>query len=287
MKKENAFKEYFYDFLAGVFGSVLYSVAVNIFATPNNIAQGGVIGVAMLLNHIFPVIPTGVFSFGINLPIFLVAWRKIGGKFIFKSFLVNVLLSFFIDFFAFLPEYKGDTILAALFCGVMSGSALAVIFVRSMTTGGTDIIANLIRLKHPRISVGRIILISDYAVVILSLIVYGNVENSMYSLILIFVSTRVLDRIIYGISDSKVLMIITKKHQIIASGIMKEFGRGVSIIPVDGAYTGEQKKMLICAVRKNESLKIVKLIEQTDKNSFTIILNSAEISGLGFEKNKI
>lgn len=261
---------------------MLYSAAIHIFSEKNGIAQGGITGAAMLINHIFPFLPIGTVALLMNLPLFLIAWKKIGGKFIVKSFLVTVFLSVSIDAFSFLPSYTGDKLLAAVFCGGISGLSMALIFMRGLTSGGTDIIAKLIRLKKPQFSMGKLILAADFAVVISAGLVYGNFESAMYSLILIFVSSFVIDKILFGLTDSRTLLIVTQNAQKSALLLMCEIGRGVSVISIEGGYTGESKKLLLCAMRRGEVNRVVKLISEIDKTAFTIVLPSSEIIGEGF-----
>ncbi len=281
---KNKIKETFLDVIFCGGGCILYSVAIAVFAEKNGIAHGGVTGVAMLINYLFPMIPTGVASFLLNVPLFVVAFLKIGGKFISGSFLVTAFLSFSIDAFAFLPAYTGDKMVSAIFCGVLSGVAIAMILMRNLTSGGTDILAKLIRLKKSHFSMGKLILISDFFVVILAGIVYRNFESVMYSLIMLFATSYIIDKILFGLTDSRTLMIITSEWQKISLVIMSEIGRGVSIVDVGGAYTGEHRKMLICAVKRSEVSRVAKIIPDFDEKAFTIILPSNEIMGEGFRR---
>ena len=279
-------KETFLDIIYCGGGCILYSAAIRIFAENNDIAQGGVTGVAMLVNFLFPEIPIGVGVFLLNLPLFLIAWKKIGGKFIVKSFLVTVFLSFVIDSISFLPTYTGDKMLASIFCGVLSGISMALVFIRGLTTGGTDILAKLIRLRKPSFSMGRLILICDFFVVTLSGFVYGKIESALYSLVLIFVSSYVIDKILFGLTDSRTLLIITEKHKEISAVIINELGRGVSLVETEGGYTGKGRKILLSAMLRGEVKRVTEIIAEYDKNAFTIILPSSEIVGEGFENRK-
>ena len=279
---KNKIRETLLDIIFCGGGCIIYSAAINIFAENNDIAQGGVTGIAMLINYLFPKIPIGIGAFLLNLPLFLVAWKKIGGKFIGKSFLVTVFLSLAIDTISFLPTYTGDKMLASIFCGVLSGFSMALVFMRGLTTGGTDILAKLIRLRNPRMSMGRLILICDFFVITLSGFVYGKIESAMYSLVLIFVSSYVIDKILFGLTDSRTLMIVTEKHEKMAEVIMNEMSRGVSFLEASGGYTGKKRKILLCALKKSEVSKVMRLLGEIDTNAFTIILPSSEIIGEGF-----
>ncbi len=280
---KNRFKEAFSDMIFCGGGCILYSAAVRIFAEENDIAQGGATGAAMLINYLFPRVPIGVGVLLLNIPLFLLAWKFIGGKFIAKSFLVTLFLSVSLDVMSFLPTYTGDRLLSSIFCGVLSGAAMALIFIRGLTSGGTDILANLVRLKFPHISMGRIILISDFAVVIASGFVYGNAESAMYSLILIFVSSYVIDKILFGLTDSRTLLIVTSRPQKIALEIMKSVGRGVSLLSAEGGYTGKSRKIILCALKRSEAAGAIKKVNELDENAFCIVLPSSEIVGQGFK----
>ena len=182
------------------------------------------------------------------------------------------------------PAYRGDSIIISLSGGVLSGISLALVFIRGATTGGTDILAKLIRMKFPNITLGKIILFFDFLVISISAIISRNIETALYSLILIFVSTYCIDYFIYGASHSKTLMIVTSKYREISYQITDEVKRGLTLVPVEGGYTGEQKKMIVCAVRGNEVVKINQIVRKTDANAFTIISDAGEIIGLGFRK---
>ena len=262
MNKSNI-KEYVWDFIICFAACVIFSIGVNVFVIPNDLVQGGLMGIAIIINKIFPFLKTGIITFIMNIPLFILSWKKIGGPFIVKSFVVTTMLSICLDVFNFFPAYRGDSIIISLSGGVLSGISLALVFIRGATTGGTDILAKLIRMKFPNITLGKIILFFDFLVISISAIISRNIETALYSLILIFVSTYCIE-ISYQISD--------------------EVKRGLTLVPVEGGYTGEQKKMIVCAVRGNEVVKINQIVRKTDANAFTIISDAGEIIGLGFRK---
>ena len=275
---------YVTDFLFWVVGSLFYSAAVNVFSVPNNISLGGLTGIATLLKYSFGT-PVGLMVFVMNIPLFIIAWKMIGVKFIVRTFIASSMTSAFIDIFAkYFPHYTGDRLLAAIFCGLFCGLGLAIIFVRDATTGGTDIVAKLVHIKRPNISIGRVILACDALVVISAGLVFRNFESMLYAAIAIFVTSRTVDYIIYGTGHGKMLLIVTKKADEISKEITSTMGRGVTILPVKGGYTGEEKSMLVCAIRSHEIAKINKIIKQTDENAFMIITEAGEILGEGFTK---
>ncbi len=282
-KRGSAVREGVTDVLMWIIGCLLYAAAMNVFNVPNQIAPGGVSGIAMLLNHLFHT-PIGLMVLAINVPIFLIAWKFLGWRFLLNSMIATVLLSVSIDVTApFLPAYQGDRLLAALFGGVLSGAGMALIFIRGATTGGVDIISRLLRRKWPHLPMGRLIMFCDLVVVAAAWIVYGNMESALYAIIVIFVSGQVIDYIMYGTGNGKMLFVVTTHAKEIADAVTKEMHRGVSILPVRGGYTGEDKNMLICAVRSSEVARLSRIIRRIDQNPFIVVAEAGEILGEGFK----
>lgn len=285
MKKERI-KEYAVDFFVCLTACIIYSVGLNVFVIPNGLVQGGIMGIAIIINRVFPFLGAGVLTLLMNIPVFFAAFRKIGGVFIVKSFVTTVMMSFFIDFFDFLPAYSGEMIIASVFGGLISGISLALIFIRGATTGGTDIIAKLIRLRYPNVTMGKVIMILDVFVITLSALTMSDVERALFSAILIFIGAYFIDYFIYGASHSKLLLIITQNHSEISEKITDVMHRGHTVIPVEGGYTNQSKKMILCAVRSNEAVKLTRIVKQTDPDAFTVISDAGEIIGLGFRKEQ-
>ncbi len=281
IKKESA-KEIILDVIILIAGSFIYSVGVNCFVVSNDIASGGVTGLAILINHLtnFPV---GVSIFLLNVPLFIVSFVVLGRTFILKTLFSTFLTSLFIDVgVLFMPSYSGDKLLAALFGGAIMGAGLGIIFTRGSTSGGTDILSRLLRKKFPHVSMGRLMMICDMCVALLAGLVYKNIESILYATVVFLISGKAIDFVLYGASSGKMMMIITSKADIIAKAITKETPRGVSILPVQGAYTGEERHMLLCVVRPSEVAKIRKIVKRFDSEPFIIISDASEILGKGF-----
>ena len=273
------------DTLFFIAGSLFYSAGINIFAVPNNIAQSGVTGLAIVLNYFFHI-PVGVANFLLNIPLFLLAWFFIGKKFVIRTLYVVAILSATLDLSTlFYPTYSGDTLLAALFCGVLTGIGLAVVMLRGATSGGTDIAGKLLKHFFPQFSIGTGITISNAVVVLIGALTYRSVESAMYAIVVIVICGKVLDYVLYGIGKGKMLMVITKKPDEMAKAVTSQMPRGVSILPVRGGYTGEEKSMLVIAVHSNELLKVQKILLDVDDRAFTIIAEAGEIFGQGFKQN--
>lgn len=268
--------------LIWIVGCSLYAIAVNSFVVPNDIAQSGVTGLAVFFNHLFSV-PVGVTNFVLNVPLLILMWLFLGKKLVARTLWVTLLLSIALDAFAFMPDYTGDKILASLFCGLLQGAGLGIIMITGATSGGTDIVARLVHKRFPHITVGSVVLAADAAIVAANMILLGSINSGLYAIIMIFVSTRVIDSLIYGTGNGKMLMIVTKKPDEVSKAIVSSSRRGVSVLPAKGAYTGEDKGILICVVRKAEVSGIIKTVKATDSNTFIIVSEANEILGEGFK----
>lgn len=272
------------DVVFWVIGSIIYAIAINVFSVPNHLSLGGFTGIATILNSLF-LMPVGTTILILNIPFFIISLKKFGVGFIIKTIVATALTSVFIDLLSpFVIPYSGDTLLAAIFCGVLSGVGLAIILTRGATTGGTDIIAKLIRLKYSHISIGKIILAVDAFVAIASGIVYKSFESTLYSAIVIFISSRTIDYIVFGAGGGKMLLVITNYGDLMAKTITNELARGVTLLPAKGGFTGDDKNMLMCAIRPHEISRLNRIIRAVDESAFVIVTDAGEIFGEGFTK---
>ncbi len=272
-----------------IVGSVMYSAAVSLFVTPLKFAAGGVTGLGILVNYLVPFISTGTFVFVANIPLFVLAWRKFGFRFIARTVFATALVSGLIDLFSWCGErynwfFDGEEkLVGAIFGGIIAGAGIGIVFLGGATTGGLDILARLLRLKFPHLSVGRLILICDFVVVVLSGIVYRSVESVLYSIIIVFLSSLAVDYVVAGRSHSKLLFIMTDFYEEVTKDIIAICGRGVSVIPAKGGYTGKDKNMLMCVVRTHEVARVRDVVAKYDEKPFIIIADSSEVLGQGFK----
>lgn len=268
-----------------IIGCSLYAIGVNSFSIPNSIAQSGITGLAVIFNHLFEF-PVGTANLIMNIPLLILMWLFLGKKLVARTLWVTVLLSTALDVFAmFMPPYEGDKILASLFCGLLQGAGLGMIMITGATSGGTDIVGRLVHKRWPHITVGTIVMISDALVVAAGMLVFKSVESGLYAIIMIFVSTKVIDAMIYGTGNGKMLMIVTDKADEVSKAIIHSSPRGVSIVPATGAYTGKGKNILICVARKHEISGILKTVRAIDDKTFIIVSEANEILGEGFNKS--
>lgn len=271
------------DFICVLSGSVLFSVSVNVFSVPNNFVQGGLTGISIMLNSLFPALPVGTLIFIMNVPLLATAYFQLGKSFILKTATAVAASTAAIDALApLLPQYRGDSFLASVFCGVFAGAGIGLIMLSGATTGGTEIAAILIKKRAAFISVGRLILIIDFCVIASSFFVFRSIEGIMYAVVAVFVSASLIDLIISGGVRNKMLLIITEKPKEISQAVFSLLGRGVTFIDVRGGFTGDKKSLVFCVVRASEVSSINRILPLTDENSFTVISDAGEVFGRGF-----
>lgn len=279
------------ELLLCVVGSFMYSAAVSLFVTPLRFAAGGVTGLGILVNYLVPFISTGTFVFVANVPLFLIAWKKFGFRFIARTVFATALVSGFLDLISYLGARYGwffdgeEKLVGAIFGGIIAGAGLGVVFLGGATTGGLDILARLLKLKFPHFSVGRLILMCDFVVVLLSGIVYKSAESVLYSIIIVFLSSIAVDYVVAGRSHSKLLFIMTDYYEDVTRDIIAICGRGVSVIPAKGGYTGKDKNMLMCVVRTHEVARVREVVAKYDEKPFIIVAESSEVLGQGFKSH--
>lgn len=276
-------KKIIFDIIYFIVGATIYSVAVNVFLSANQISPGGFTGVAAVINHVTKI-PTGMMLFIFNIPILILGYIKMGGMFILKTSFVTALVSFGLDISArLLPPLETDGILASIFGGILMGLGFSLILLRGATTGGIDIIAKLVNRKYRHLSVGKIILIADGVVIVLNAIVYRNAESALYSVVAMYAATRMIDILLYGADKGKIIYVITNKPNDICNAITKTVSRGVTKISVVGGYTGENRIMLMCIVRVHEVASIYDIVREYDSHAFVVVSDAGEILGEGFK----
>ncbi len=281
MKK--AWKNVVLDLLFYLLGSALYSVAVVMLLTPNSVSPGGITGISTVLHFLFGL-PSGLTVWVLNIPILILGFLKLGSLFIIKTGVATTVFSLLLGLAeAFIKPIKTDSILACIFGGIMMGTGLSMVLFRGATTGGVDIIAKLINSKFPHITVGKIILAADVFVIVLTALVYKNIESALYSVIALYASARVTDTVLYGSDRGKIIYIVTKHPDEISRKI-NALGRGVTRISAIGAYTGEERIMLMCTVRPHEVSAVNSIVKTFDRAAFTVISDAGEIIGEGFKK---
>ena len=263
-------------------GAVIYALAFDWFVAPNQIAMGGVTGLAQIVNALVPVLPVGVLSILVNVPLFLAGWRLLGGRLLVSSLYAMAVSSLTIDVIAWIHTFPPmDPILATLYGGAGMGVGLGLVFSQGATTGGTDIIGKLLKLKFPWLPIGKLVMIPDMVVVILAAVVFGTVNAALYGLIQMYLLSKVMDMILYGWDTSRVAYIITDRWEETVQGLL-DMERGVTLLQGKGAYTGAEKQVLLVAFRQREIVPIKRMLREIDPQAFFIVCDAHEVLGEGF-----
>lgn len=265
-------------------GSILYGFAFDWFYTPNLIGYGGITGVGQVVNAFIPAIPIGMFVLVINIPLFILGWKFIGGHLLVTSLYSMVVSSVAVDAFALIIDFQPmDQMLAAVCGGALIGLSLGIIFAKGATTGGTDLIARLVKLKLPWISMGNMLLVIDTAVVVLVALAFGNLTTALYGFIAQVVCAYVTDMVLYGLDTAKVAYIISDHNEEIRRTLVEDLDKGVTILHGQGAYTGAEKQVLLCAFKQREIATIKSAVKGLDPNAFLIVCDAHEVLGEGFQ----
>lgn len=267
--------------LLTVAGTLITGFAIGSFLTPNKIVGGGASGISTILFHTFGINP-GISFFAINILFLLVGLRVLGKNFIFKTLIGIALLSMFTEIFTLVPIYTDNHILATVFGGGLYGIGIGMSFAAGASTGGTDIIGRIIQTKMSYIPIGKMLLFVDGIIIVVSLIVFKNIELTLYGIMALLISTFSIDFIIGKFNVSRLAFVITEKGEEIASKLVNTSPRGVTLIDVKGVYTNTEKKMLFCALKESESEAFQNKILEIDETAFIVFSESQRIKGNGF-----
>lgn len=264
-----------------VLGSAIGGVSFNVFLMPHKLLSGGVSGIALIFNYMFGLNP-GVLIFLLNIPIFIAGYRFVDKEFIVLSLVGMTAFSLSIDMFSFLKNaiYIEDTLLSCLYGGVLNGIGMGIVFRNRASQGGVDIISVIMK-KHYSISLGTTALIINSVIVAIASIYYG-LNLAMYTLVSMYVSSAVLNRVQQGFENTKSVMIITDNEQQVADSILKNLGRGVTYLEGEGAYTGHKKRVVYCIVPLKQLAKLKYIVKETDSKAFMAVSDTSEVLGRGF-----
>lgn len=285
--KENNVGKFIFRYVCITFAALMYAVAISLFLDPNNLAPGGITGLAIVVKKLLPMMPgVGMLTLIFNVPIMILGIWKFGLKFILSTLYTLIVSSVMIDV---VPVAMGmtsittDPVLASVMGGALFGVAMGIMFRLETTTGGMDIIVKFIRQKKPHLKTGQIYIILDIVILIASAFAFRNIEVAMYAGIAIAVSSALMDKTIYGADQATLVYIISEERKIIAERMLKELDLGVTMIQGVGAYNNEQTEVIMCVMRKHNLVKVRALVKETDANAFMIISSANEVFGEGFK----
>lgn len=285
MKQTKA--ELFRKVLMIVFGSALFAVGFDLFLEPSGINCGGVSGIAMLVVYAVDSkwLTVGILSAMINIPLFLLGFKQIGKYFFFGSLLGMLVSSLGFDLFAkILPVVEMDPLMAAIFGGVSVGAGLGLVFLAGASTGGTDIVARLLKLKLRNFPIGKLMLGMDLVIAVATGIVYKQFTNTLYSIVTLYLSSVVLDKVVYGMDYSKVALIISDKYEEIAIAIDTRLDRGVTLLRGQGFYKRSDKYVLLSAIKRKQLAQLKELVMTIDPAAFIILQDAQQVLGDGFKR---
>lgn len=263
-------------------GSVIFALAFDWFFAANAVGMGGITGLAQVLSVLLPGLSVGVATVLLNIPLFLAGWKFIGFHLLASSLFSMAVSSAAVDLIALIhPFAPMDPMLAAVCGGAMMGAGLGIVFSQGATTGGTDIVARLLKLKFPWLPMGKLVLIPDGVVLALTAMAFGRIETALYGAVALYVCTKVMDTVLYGLDASKVAYIISENWKTISDAILT-YDRGVTILNATGAYSGSEKHVLMVAFRQREIVEIKRIVHDADPRAFLIVCDAHDVLGEGF-----
>ena len=269
-------------YLLIAFGAACYAAGFQFIAYPNALVTGGVTGISMIVNYLtgFPV---GVLGIIINIPLFFMAWRRFGWRFLVGSFVGMLCSNVFVDLFSMIDfVVTRQPILSAVYAGLMEGLGLGIVYRVGATTGGTDIIAKLLRAKYQYINLSTIVLMLDVSIIVAFAVVFNQYDNSLYAIIAMYIDARMIDLVISGGMNSKVCYIITDESSRVKDAIMEKLNRGVTFLRGEGAWSGKEKKIILCVIKSRQIVELKSVVEEIDPNAFMFMSESREVFGEGF-----
>ncbi len=274
------------DYVLIIVGTTLLAIALNVYFEAMGLVIGGVTGLAIIIKDFTQGlwaggIPLSVTNLGINIPLFFIAFMIRGKEFGGKSLFATVFLSIALEYTKFLPKLTHDFFLGSVFGGLLAGLGIGLVFAANATTGGTDLAGGILHHFFPGLSMARWMQVIDIFIILGGFMVFGS-ERTMYAIISVYVSMKVIDAILEGLNFSKAAYIISDQHEAIAAEIMKQIERGVTSLHGVGKYTGNQKEVLLCVMSKRQIITVKEIVKRIDPRAFMIVTDAREVFGEGF-----
>lgn len=276
-------KELAMDLVADVVGNMLIAIGVYNFAANSGFPVAGISGIALIFYHLFGL-PIGVMTVVLNIPIVLLCYKLLGKEFLLKSLKTMIIAWPLMDIVApMLPVYSGERMLSAICVGVFSGLGYAMIYLRNSSTGGADFIIMSIRAIKPHLSIGKIAFATDVVIVGLGGYLFGDTDSVIYGMILTYILSTVVDKVMYGIDAGKMTLVVTDHSKEVAEKVDEMTERGCTFLRGVGSYSGEEKMVVMCACSNKEMHKVHKAVKEVDNRAFVITMESNEVRGEGFK----
>ena len=265
-------------------GCAIFALGFDLFLEPNHMNAGGISGIGQLLAHLTGLGSVAFWSVIINVPLFLMSIKGVGKHFFIGSLIGMLLMNLFIELFTLLPVPETEPLLAALYGGLLCGVGCGLIFISGASSGGVDILARLLRPTFPNMPIGKLILAMDIITVSLTGLVFGDVNKALYSAVTLYVCSIALDGVVYGLDYSTVALIISDRHDDISQAIMDRLERGVTILDGHGYYSGQNKQVILSAIKKRQVAELKALVTDIDPSAFIILQESHQVLGEGFKR---
>ena len=273
------------DYIWITLGAVLYSLSFDWFYVPNEIGFGGITALGMILNRLIPGLPIGTVVLVLNIPIFLLGWKLLGGHTLVSSLFAMAATSILVDLIAAAYTFPPmDSMLASVFGGLTLGVALGMIFSRGATTGGTDLVARLLKIPFAWLPVGKLLLLVDLSMLLAVAAAFRSLESGMYGGIALYISTVIMDNVLYGLDRSKVAYIVTSNPRPMAAEIDRQLERGTTFLHGEGSFTGQDKLVLMCAFKQRQIVPLKAIVHDLDPEAFLIVCDAHEVLGQGFRR---
>ena len=275
------------NYLIMTVGAVIYGVAIAVFLDPNQLAPGGVSGLSIILNTLVPI-GTGVWIILINIPLMIAALIVFKFRFLIGTLYATVLSSAIIEvidrgFSHLIPDMSDHMLIAALMGGAGLAIGIGLVFRGGGSTGGFDIVVKLLRRKFRHMKTGGLYLLLDCSIIILSAVVFRNILVAMYAVVTVIINSTLLDIVLYGKDNAKMVYIISDHPETVATRLMQEVETGVTVLYGEGAYTKKDKKVLMCVVRNQQYPMVRDIVKQEDQSAFLIVTKATEIFGEGYK----
>lgn len=267
--------------------SGVFALGFNWCYVPNDIAFGGMTGAAQVINALLPWAPIGTVVIVLNIPLFLLGWKLLGGRLLVTSLFAMAATSVFIDLLSSLYQFQPmDPLLACIYGGVLVGGSLGVIFLQGATTGGTDLIARLLKLKLTWLPLGKLLMAVDLAIIVAVALAFRSLDSALYGLVSLYITTRVMDGVLYGLDTARMAYIVSAYPEKTAAAIMADLERGVTILNGQGAWSGETKQVLLVAFKQRQIVRLKRIVKELDPDAFLIVCEAHEVLGAGFREYK-
>ena len=282
MRTNSKLRKFFWDYGVITLGSAVYALSFNWCFQPNSLAFGGFTGLGQILNRLLPVLPVGAVVFVLNVPLFLLGVRKMGWSLLVSSLYAMTVGSAMIDVMAALHTFQPmEPVLACIYGGVLLGLSMGLMLQVGATTGGTELAARLLKYRLPHLSIGRLCLAIDLVIICAYALVFRNLHHALYGIAAMYISSLVMDTVLYGSLSAKMAYIITGDSAEMAQKLL-ERDMGVTILQGRGAYTGKEKDVLLCAFKRSQIAAVKRAVHEADPGAFLIVCEAHEVMGEGF-----